>query len=105
MLSESVSISAGQKQLLTIARAMLQNAPMLILDEATSSVDTRTEAVIQRAMDTLTADRTSFVIAHRLSTIKNADLILVMRDGDVVESGNHETLMQQGGFYADLYNS
>ena len=105
VLSESVSISAGQKQLLTIARAMLQNAPMLILDEATSSVDTRTEAVIQRAMDTLTADRTSFVIAHRLSTIKNADLILVMRDGDVVESGNHETLMQQGGFYADLYNS
>ncbi len=105
VLSESVSISAGQKQLLTIARAMLQNAPMLILDEATSSVDTRTEAVIQRAMDTLTADRTSFVIAHRLSTIKNADLILVMRDGDVVESGNHETLMQRGGFYADLYNS
>ena len=105
VLSESVSISAGQKQLLTIARAMLQNAPMLILDEATSSVDTRTEAVIQHAMDTLTADRTSFVIAHRLSTIKNADLILVMRDGDVVESGNHETLMQQGGFYADLYNS
>ena len=105
VLSESVSISAGQKQLLTIARAMLQNAPMLILDEATSSVDTRTEAVIQRAMDTLTADRTSFVIAHRLSTIKNADLILVMRDGDVVESGNHETLMQKGGFYADLYNS
>ena len=105
VLSESVSISAGQKQLLTIARAMLQNAPMLILDEATSSVDTRTEAVIQRAMDTLTADRTSFVIAHRLSTIKNADLILVMRDGDVVESGNHEALMQKGGFYADLYNS
>ena len=105
VLSESVSISAGQKQLLTIARAMLQNAPMLILDEATSSVDTRTEAVIQRAMDTLTADRTSFVIAHRLSTIKNADLILVMRDGDVVESGSHETLMRKGGFYADLYNS
>ena len=105
VLSESVSISAGQKQLRTIARAMLQNAPMLILDEATSSVDTRTEAVIQHAMDTLTADRTSFVIAHRLSTIKNADLILVMRDGDVVESGNHETLMQKGGFYADLYNS
>ena len=105
VLSESVSISAGQKQLLTIARAMLQNAPMLILDEATSSVDTRTEAVIQRAMDTLTADRTSFVIAHRLSTIKNADLILVMRDGDVVESGSHEELMRKGGFYADLYNS
>ena len=105
VLSESSSISAGQKQLLTIARAMLQNAPMLILDEATSSVDTRTELLIQRAMDQLTAERTSFVIAHRLSTIKNADLILVMKDGDVIESGTHETLMQQGGFYADLYNS
>ena len=99
------NISKGQKQLLTIARAMLQNAPMLILDEATSSVDTRTEQLIQRAMDELTKDRTSFVIAHRLSTIKNADLILVMRDGDVVESGTHETLMQRGGFYAELYNS
>ena len=105
VLSESVNISAGQKQLLTIARAMLQNAPMLILDEATSSVDTRTELLIQRAMDELTQDRTSFVIAHRLSTIKNADLILVMKDGDVIESGNHETLMERGGFYADLYNS
>ncbi len=105
MLSESASISAGQKQLLTIARAMLQNAPMLILDEATSSVDTRTELLIQRAMDELTKDRTSFVIAHRLSTIKNADLILVMRDGDVIESGTHEELMQRGGFYAELYNS
>lgn len=105
VLSESVSISAGQKQLLTIARAMLQNAPMLILDEATSSVDTRTELLIQRAMDSLTKDRTSFVIAHRLSTIRNADLILVMRDGDVVESGTHETLMEEGGFYAELYNS
>ncbi len=105
ILSESTSISAGQKQLLTIARAMLQDAPMLILDEATSSVDTRTELLIQRAMDELTKDRTSFVIAHRLSTIKNADLILVMRDGDVVESGTHEALMQQGGFYAELYNS
>ena len=105
VLSESVAISAGQKQLLTIARAMLQNAPMLILDEATSSVDTRTELLIQRAMDKLTKGRTSFVIAHRLSTIKNADLILVMRDGDVIESGNHETLMAQGGFYAELYNS
>ena len=105
VLSESSSISAGQKQLLTIARAMLQNAPMLILDEATSSVDTRTELLIQRAMDQLTAGRTSFVIAHRLSTIKNADLILVMKDGDVIESGTHETLMQQGGFYAELYNS
>lgn len=105
VLSESVAISAGQKQLLTIARAMLQNAPMLILDEATSSVDTRTELLIQRAMDKLTNGRTSFVIAHRLSTIKNADLILVMRDGDVIESGNHETLMAKGGFYAELYNS
>ena len=105
VLSESASISAGQKQLLTIARAMLQNAPMLILDEATSSVDTRTELLIQRAMDELTKDRTSFVIAHRLSTIKNADLILVMRDGDVIESGTHEELMQRGGFYAELYNS
>ena len=105
VLSESVSISAGQKQLLTIARAMLQNAPMLILDEATSSVDTRTELLIQRAMDELTKGRTSFVIAHRLSTIKNADLILVMRDGDVVESGTHEELMRHGGFYAELYNS
>ena len=105
VLSDSTTISAGQKQLLTIARAMLQNAPMLILDEATSSVDTRTELLIQRAMDELTKGRTSFVIAHRLSTIKNADLILVMRDGDVIESGNHETLMERGGFYADLYNS
>ena len=105
VLSESSTISAGQKQLLTIARAMLQNAPMLILDEATSSVDTRTELLIQRAMDELTWGRTSFVIAHRLSTIKNADLILVMRDGDVIESGKHDELMQKGGFYAELYNS
>ena len=105
VLSESAGISAGQKQLLTIARAMLQNAPMLILDEATSSVDTRTELLIRQAMDTLTKGRTSFVIAHRLSTIKNADLILVMRDGDVIESGTHEELMRRGGFYADLYNS
>ena len=105
VLSESTSISAGQKQLLTIARAMLQNAPMLILDEATSSVDTRTELLIQRAMDQLTENRTSFVIAHRLSTIKNADLILVMKDGDIIESGTHETLMQRNGFYAALYNS
>ena len=100
VLSDSTSISAGQKQLLTIARAMLQNAPMLILDEATSSVDTRTELLIQRTMDELTKGRTSFVIAHRLSTIKNADLILVM-----MESGTHDQLMAQGGFYADLYNS
>lgn len=105
VLSESTSISAGQRQLLTIARAMLQDAPMLILDEATSSVDTRTEAIIQRAMDELTRDRTSFVIAHRLSTIKNADLILVMKDGDVIESGTHDALLARGGFYAELYNS
>lgn len=104
-LSDSTTISAGQKQLLTIARAMLQNSPMLILDEATSSVDTRTEVIIQKAMDALTEGRTSFVIAHRLSTIKNADLILVMKDGDVIESGDHETLMAKGGFYCDLYNS
>ena len=103
VLSESTTISAGQKQLLTIARAMLQNAPMLILDEATSSVDTRTELLIQRAMDELTKGRTSFVIAHRLSTIKNADLILVMRDGDVIESGTHEQLMEQNGLYADMF--
>lgn len=105
VLSENTTISAGQKQLLTIARAMLQDAPMLILDEATSSVDTRTEAIIQKAMDELTKDRTSFVIAHRLSTIKNADLILVMKDGDVIESGNHDELMAKGGFYCNLYNS
>ena len=105
VLSESVAISAGQKQLLTIARAMLQNAPMLILDEATSSVDTRTELLIQRAMDKLTKGRTSFVIAHRLSTIKDADLILVMKDGDIIEQGNHEELLSKKGFYADLYNS
>ena len=105
VLSESTSVSAGQKQLLTIARAMLQNAPMLILDEATSSVDTRTELIIQRAMDSLTKGRTSFVIAHRLSTIKNADLILVMKDGDVIESGTHDSLMAADGFYAGLYNS
>lgn len=105
VLSDSTSISAGQKQLLTIARAMLQNAPMLILDEATSSVDTRTELLIQRAMDELTKGRTSFVIAHRLSTIKNSDMILVMCDGDVIESGTHDELMAKGGFYAELYNS
>ncbi len=104
-LSESSSISAGQKQLITIARVMLQNSPMLILDEATSSVDTRTELVIQRAMDELTKGRTSFVIAHRLSTIKNADLILVMNEGDVIEKGTHDELMEKGGFYSTLYNS
>ena len=105
VLSDSTSISPGQKQLLTIARAMLQNAPMLILDAATSSVDTRIELLIQRAMDELTKGRTSFVIAHRLSTIKNSDMILVMRDGDVIESGTHDELMAKGGFYAELYNS
>lgn len=105
VLSESTAISAGQKQLLTIARAMLQNAPMLILDEATSSVDTRTELMIQRAMDELTKGRTSFVIAHRLSTIRNADLILVMKEGDIIESGTHDELMKKGGFYSELYNS
>ncbi|TWT12419.1 ABC transporter ATP-binding protein [Streptococcus sp. sy004] len=104
-LDESVSLSVGQKQLLTIARALLKNAPLLILDEATSSVDTRTEELIQKAMDHLMKGRTSFVIAHRLSTIKNADLILVMKDGNIIEQGNHEQLMSANGFYADLYNS
>ena len=105
ILNENANLSAGQKQLLTIARAMVENAPMLILDEATSSVDTRTEEEIQRAMDKLMAGRTSFIIAHRLSTIKNADLILVMKDGDIIESGNHSELMEKDGFYAELYNS
>ena len=105
VLNDNASLSAGQRQLVTIARAMIENAPMLILDEATSSVDTRTEILIQNAMDKLMAGRTSFVIAHRLSTIKNADLILVMKDGDIVESGNHSELLKKGGFYAELYNS
>lgn len=105
VLGDNASLSAGQRQLMTIARAMIQNAPMLILDEATSSVDTRTEVLIQNAMDRLMAGRTSIVIAHRLSTIRNADLILVMKDGDIIESGNHEALMKQGDFYAELYNS
>ena len=104
-LDDKASLSQGQKQLITIARAMIQNAPMLILDEATSSVDTRTEVLIQEAMDKLTQGRTSFVIAHRLSTIKNADIILVMKDGDVIESGRHEQLLSKGGYYAELYQS
>jgi len=105
ILDDKANLSVGQRQLLTIARAMIENAPMLILDEATSSVDTRTEVLIQEAMDQLMAGRTSFVIAHRLSTIRNADMILVMKDGDIVESGKHEELLAQNGFYAELYNS
>ena len=102
---ETSNISQGQKQLLTIARAILADNKILILDEATSSVDTRTEMQIQKAMDNLMKGRTSFVIAHRLSTIKDADLILVMKDGDIIEQGNHEELLAAKGFYADLYNS
>ncbi|MCM1306038.1 MAG: ABC transporter ATP-binding protein/permease [Bacteroides sp.] len=105
VLNDSVTISAGQKQLMTIARAMVENAPMLILDEATSSVDTRTELMIQSAMDKLTQDRTSFVIAHRLSTIRDADLIIYMRDGDIKETGTHNELLDKNGLYAELYNS
>lgn len=105
VLDDTVSLSVGQKQLLTIARALLKDAPLLILDEATSSVDTRTEELIQKAMDKLMEGRTSFIIAHRLSTIRNADLILVMRDGNIIEQGNHDQLMEENGFYADLYNS
>jgi ATP-binding cassette subfamily B protein len=105
ILDDKANLSAGQKQLITIARAMVDNKPLLILDEATSSVDTRTEVLIQQAMDKLTVGKTSFVIAHRLSTIKNADLILVMKDGDIVESGNHQELLSKNGFYAELYNS
>ncbi len=105
ILNDKASLSEGQKQLITIARAMVQNAPLLILDEATSSVDTRTERIVQNAMDQLTKGRTSFVIAHRLSTIKNADLILVLKDGDIIESGSHDELLASGGFYAELYNS
>ena len=105
ILNDKVNLSAGQKQQLTIARAMIKDAPMLILDEATSSVDTRTELLIQNAMDKLMEGRTSFVIAHRLSTIKNADVILVLKDGDILESGNHDELIAKNGFYAELYNS
>lgn len=105
VISDSDSISSGQKQLLTIARGILQNAPLLILDEATSNVDTRTEELVQNAMDKLTHNKTSFIIAHRLSTIKNADLILVMKDGNIIEQGTHDELILKNGFYADLYNS
>lgn len=105
MLEEVDNLSAGQKQLLTIARCMTSSAPLLILDEATSSVDTRTEELVQKAMDKLTEGKTSFIIAHRLSTIKNADLILVMNEGNIIEQGNHEELLKQNGFYAKLYNS
>ena len=105
-LNEDASnVSQGQKQLLTIARAILADNPIMILDEATSSVDTRTEERIQKAMNNLMKGRTSFVIAHRLSTIKDADVILVMKDGDIIEQGNHNTLLAQNGFYANLYNS
>ena len=102
---EASNVSQGQKQLLTIARAILADPKILILDEATSSVDTRTEVQIQKAMDTLMKGRTSFVIAHRLSTIRDADVILVMKDGNIIEQGMHETLLAKGGFYANLYNS
>ncbi len=105
IIQKESALSAGQKQLVTIARAMVENAPMLILDEATSNVDTRTEILIQNAMDKLTKGRTSFVIAHRLSTIKNADLIIVMKDGNIVETGTHDTLMEKGGLYSELYNA
>ena len=105
ILGENDGVSAGQRQLLTIARGMVEESPFLILDEATSNVDTRTEELVQKAMDKLTEGRTSFIIAHRLSTIKNADLILVMRDGNIIEQGNHEELMSKHGFYSELYNS
>ncbi len=105
VIGENDSVSAGQRQLLTIARGMIEDSPFLILDEATSNVDTRTEELVQKAMDKLTEGRTSFIIAHRLSTIKNADLILVMKDGNIIETGNHDDLMKKNGFYADLYNS
>ena len=105
VINETTNLSVGQKQLITIARTMIKNAPVLILDEATSSVDTRTEKIIQAALDKLMDGRTSFIIAHRLSKIRNADLILVMQNGDVVEAGTHDELLSQKGLYADLYNS
>ena len=105
VITEENNFSSGEKQLITIARAMLHNAPMLILDEATSSVDTRTEVIIQKAMDKLLKDRTSFIIAHRLSTIINADKIIVMKDGRVVEIGKHKELLEKNGTYAELYNA
>lgn len=105
VLSDDSNMSVGQRQLMTIARAMITNAPLLILDEATSSVDTRTEQIVQDAMNKLTEGRTSFTIAHRLSTIRNADIILVMKDGDIVETGNHRELLEKNGFYAELWNS
>ena len=104
-LNDSDSISGGQKQLLTIARAMTKDSPFLILDEATSSVDTRTEELVQKAMDKLTKGRTSFIIAHRLSTIKNADIIFVMKEGDIIEQGTHEELLKKNGFYKELYSA
>ena len=104
-LNDRSSLSAGQRQLLTIARAMVENAPMIILDDATTSVDTRTEVLVQKEMDRITRGRTSFVIAHRLSTIRDADLILVMDKGDIVESGTHEQLLEKGGLYKELYTS
>jgi ATP-binding cassette subfamily B protein len=105
VISDNDSVSAGQRQLITIARGMIEDAPFLILDEATSNVDTRTEELVQKAMDKLTEGKTSFIIAHRLSTIKNADLILVMKDGNIIETGNHNQLIKKNGFYAELYNS
>ena len=105
VINDDDSVSAGEKQLITIARGMIDNAPFLILDEATSNVDTRTEELVQEAMDKLTRNKTSFIIAHRLSTIKNADLILVMKDGNIIEQGTHDTLLKQKGFYYELYNA
>ena len=105
VLTDTDSISAGQKQLLTIARGMIEATPFLILDEATSNVDTRTEELVQKAMDKLTEGKTSFIIAHRLSTIRNADIILVVNNGNIIEQGNHKELISKNGFYADLYNS